>query len=873
MDRPLHVRIENADASYYREFYSFPEQRADSTVVKLPFGNPSVNGGSLKSIVHRYDRSGALKELTVYPDLSQPSTARTSAYSYDISGRLTSVARSEGTPHTYAEYLYDGTGAVKQMRLGVDPSTGDEIQAVDYTYDGLGRLVKINDPSGVVAATNTVGAANDHFGQEIVYYDPVEEEGYFNGRVYKAGCASSSGGALPNTYAYQFEYNDLAWLTKAHDGGQATYPNSRRYYYNKMGQRVIREQADSPSETINYHYYTNTPGSSRLRELNDVPSFLEMKYDTLGNLVKDGSRKLDTLTYDYRNLLDYVFMGSPVYPLYHDILRFQYNESGMRIKKMYNYWRTKQYPEGPCPIVTDSTMDGSGGPLGGGQMMAYIPEDPDPDPGGPIYCQTTWRTEKLYLYDGGVLLATFNYYDAVIDLHVNGPTGRLATYYQNDDNKLYYYVNDHLGSPRVVVDNTGQTQYYAYYPFGELIESSGSHGTEFQFTAKERDEHGNFELDYFGARYYDPRVGSFTTIDKASQFASGYIYGANNPVSLVDPDGNFVPELLHFIQVAGYMMAGTQIALAVVRGQYDMAILSSMSMFVGIPNPYKGTNLVYSVASDGLTSAVNNAMWNGVTGRRFDEGVLGSMASGATMGFLRSEHMANFEGMGEFRSTESILRKYDLLGGPQSAGRGPHAPGHPTTDAVKQQEILHKLMAIWGTKYVSHRVTKKDQGSTGIYQRLHIRRDDWMEASGQNSAFPTLGLGQAAGVVYKYDVENYDVRAILYMDEYMLNVDANAVGAPQRGRVQIQFAVPDLRLKEVSLGRAPHPIGVFVGPGAIDYAKPILDLMPDDLGLLGWLPHWNTYTTIKNRINVMLRQSPGLQIGSGSYPGDYIREF
>ncbi len=76
--------------------------------------------------------------------------------------------------------------------------------------------------------------------------------------------------------------------------------------------------------------------------------------------------------------------------------------------------------------------------------------------------------------------------------------------------------------------------------------SSGSHGTEFQFTGKERDAHAGFELDYFGARYYDPRIGSFTSIDKASQFASGYMYGANNPLIGTDPDGNlfFVPALL-----------------------------------------------------------------------------------------------------------------------------------------------------------------------------------------------------------------------------------------------------------------------------------------------------------------------------------------
>jgi len=45
------------------------------------------------------------------------------------------------------------------------------------------------------------------------------------------------------------------------------------------------------------------------------------------------------------------------------------------------------------------------------------------------------HTDKLYLYDGGVLLATFDGYDNVTDLYVNGPTGRLATYYQNNTNQ------------------------------------------------------------------------------------------------------------------------------------------------------------------------------------------------------------------------------------------------------------------------------------------------------------------------------------------------------------------------------------------------------------------------------------------------------
>ena len=178
--------------------------------------------------------------------------------------------------------------------------------------------------------------------------------------------------------------------------------------------------------------------------------------------------------------------------------------------------------------------------VGLGGMLEYKP--PDTTGGDPCegeWCKYNAAVERLYLYDGGVLLATFDKNDNVVDLYVNGPTGRLATYFQNNTYFLYYYVNDHLGNARVLVNGSGQAQYYVYYPFGQVIEASGTHGTEFQFTGKERDDHGNFEFDYFGARYYDSRVGSFTTIDKASQFASGYIYGANNPISTIDPDGDF----------------------------------------------------------------------------------------------------------------------------------------------------------------------------------------------------------------------------------------------------------------------------------------------------------------------------------------------
>ncbi|WP_458451097.1 RHS repeat domain-containing protein [Fibrobacter sp.] len=49
-------------------------------------------------------------------------------------------------------------------------------------------------------------------------------------------------------------------------------------------------------------------------------------------------------------------------------------------------------------------------------------------------------------------------------------------------------------------------------------------------------------LNYFGARYLDPMLGMWISVDPARQFASPYLYVGNgyNPVNVIDEDGNFI---------------------------------------------------------------------------------------------------------------------------------------------------------------------------------------------------------------------------------------------------------------------------------------------------------------------------------------------
>ena len=87
---------------------------------------------------------------------------------------------------------------------------------------------------------------------------------------------------------------------------------------------------------------------------------------------------------------------------------------------------------------------------------------------------------------------------------------------------------------------------YDYRSFGEQIElMSPSTGkvTE-NFTGKERDD--EIELNYFGARYLDPMLGMWISVDPARQFFNNYTYGPANPVNGSDGDGNIWKTINEF---------------------------------------------------------------------------------------------------------------------------------------------------------------------------------------------------------------------------------------------------------------------------------------------------------------------------------------
>ena len=107
----------------------------------------------------------------------------------------------------------------------------------------------------------------------------------------------------------------------------------------------------------------------------------------------------------------------------------------------------------------------------------------------------------------------------------------------------FYYLKDHLGDVKMIINSSGvKDSWNDYYPFGmqmDLRNGTTSADARYKFTGKERDvvETG---YDYFGARYYDSRIGRWMSLDLLEDeypYSSPYVYVQNDPINYFDPDG------------------------------------------------------------------------------------------------------------------------------------------------------------------------------------------------------------------------------------------------------------------------------------------------------------------------------------------------
>ncbi|QQS36979.1 MAG: hypothetical protein IPM56_03210 [Ignavibacteriales bacterium] len=435
---------------------------------------------SWKQIINKYDHFGNLVKQSIPADFHY-------WYDYDRQGRLKEVRTSADDNKSLAklEAVLDYNKDNKILQLAY-PDLQETQDRITYTYDNRGRLYSLQN----LIIFDTGEELIDEYGRfvENLTYSA-------NGNIisqYISNMSNTSWSPLNLSYTY----DALNRLTQTKNNGIEI----ESYTYNADGNFGTKNR---PDKTMSYNYYSNT---NRLYAAQINGMFKTYNYDAKGNVISDGLRNVNSLTYDYRNLpLSMVKPGTGT-------LSYKYDESGNRIYK--DAVSTKEY------YLRDHS----------GRELA-------------IYDGTTNKIKMTNIYANG-LIGRADAHWTPDSLCVEEIPGQPCYYIYFDSRKdeRFYYIKDHLGNIRAVVDSTGvPVSGYDYYPYGEVLrqyQTGASVTDRYKFTEKERDIETNY--DYFGARYYDSELGRWLQVDPLADKYPGwspYNYTMNNPLRYFDPNG------------------------------------------------------------------------------------------------------------------------------------------------------------------------------------------------------------------------------------------------------------------------------------------------------------------------------------------------
>jgi|GEM_PF-2309062 len=526
--------------------YSYEGNSVDALLEYDNIGNVTANKNSKAEVYYNYDDLSRVTEV----DSASSSYPRVK-YLYDSysgsgystppdslnnpKGRLTRLI-TVGVDTTW--YVYDKIGRVKKKIYTYAGMTGGRDSMI-FNYNAVGACTLMTYPDGstIKYGINSMGRL-------------YETSGFISGVTYNDADQPLSIYHSSYNMTDVFTYDNClrpSYVT-ARDNN-TVYKLKLLYTYWQNGH--IKKIQDYVNSNYTHYYDYTSPDSSydalgRLQRCAVGSTVLTYSYDDVGNRTQEvigGTTNSISYTSGTNKISSATVSGTTY--------SYTYDNSGNVIRKNWGASNQDDFYYNYANMLAQAVLDG------GRTVTNYYGS------GGSLKVKKTdsQTGSRYYAYNGIDPLCEYDSTGTIKRKYVYA-MGKCVGMIDSAGNR-YLCHHDALGSIRVVVDTTGTVvNNYAYYPFGDSLTYSGTTNNDLKFTSKSYIE-GMKAYD-FSARYYDPAIGRFYSIDPLNDPAtSPYAYCNNNPVNTIDPSGmrGYEPYVRHMQNDLANLIDGQSLAL------------------------------------------------------------------------------------------------------------------------------------------------------------------------------------------------------------------------------------------------------------------------------------------------------------------------